>query len=66
MTLKFEVQDMTCGHCVRTITEAVTAAVPGAVVSADTATHIVIVETDAASDVVEKVIREAGYTPQAR
>ena len=66
MTLKFEVQDMTCGHCVRTITEAVTSAIPDALVNADTSTHIVTIDTSASSDTIEAIIREAGYTPKAR
>ena len=28
MSIEFQVPDMTCGHCVKTITGAVTAAVP--------------------------------------
>ena len=66
MALVFEVQDMTCGHCVRAITEAVTSVAPDATVSADTETHIVTVETSTAAETVENAIREAGYTPQAR
>lgn len=66
MALEFEVKDMTCGHCVRAITEAVAVVAPGAEVTADTQTHRVSIKTEAAADVVEQAIREAGYSPEAR
>ncbi|PJI51541.1 heavy metal transporter, partial [Methylobacterium radiotolerans] len=39
MTIAFQVPDMTCGHCVKTITSAVNQAVPGAVVAVDLPAH---------------------------
>jgi copper chaperone len=62
----FRVDDMTCGHCVRTITEAVRAADPGAQVQADLAAHTVRIDgarIDAAR--LAAVIGEAGYSPVA-
>ena len=60
----FEVQDMTCGHCVSSITKAVRAADPTAQVTADLAAHRVQVEsTESDSTKLGDVIREAGYTP---
>jgi len=62
--IEFEVQDMTCGHCARTITQAVQALDPGAQVQIDLATHRVAIETahaDAAALV--EALREAGFTP---
>jgi copper chaperone len=64
--IAFEVQDMTCGHCVRTITQAVQALDPKAQVQIDLATHRVAIEAaqaDAAA--LGDAIREAGFTPVA-
>jgi copper chaperone len=60
----FEIQDMTCGHCVSSITKAVRAIDPLAQVTADLATHRVQIEP-AGSDrrQLSAAIREAGYTP---
>ena len=60
----FEVQDMTCGHCVSRITKAVRAIDQGAQVTADLATHRVRIEPSASdSTQLSDAIREAGYTP---
>jgi copper chaperone len=61
--LSFEIPTMTCGHCVRAITEAVHAADPTARVEADLATHRVQVDTTAAREAVVAQLAEAGYTP---
>ncbi|MEP7298105.1 MAG: heavy-metal-associated domain-containing protein [Burkholderiales bacterium] len=62
----FEVQDMTCGHCISTITKAVKALDPAAKVQIDLATHRVEIES---SDIYAahwgELIRDAGYTPVA-
>ena len=62
--IAFEVNDMTCGHCVSTITKALKAADKDAKVQIDLATHRVQVETNTA-DAAElaDAIRDAGYTP---
>lgn len=63
MSIEFQVPDMTCGHCVKTITGAVTQAAPGATVSTDLSTHrVTITGTDDAAK-VEAAIRDAGYEP---
>jgi copper chaperone len=60
----FEVQDMTCGHCVSSITKAVLAIDPGAKVITDLGTHRVQIEpTESDSAQLSAAIREAGYTP---
>jgi copper chaperone len=62
----FEVNDMTCGHCVATITRAVQAVDPRARVEVDLASRRVHVEpagTDA--DRLSAAISAAGYTPRA-
>lgn len=62
--ITFDVQDMSCGHCVRAITQAVQAADPGAQVQVDLATHRVQVQPAAAdAQVLRAAIEEAGYTP---
>ena len=60
----FEVQDMTCGHCVGSITKAVRAIDQGAQVTADLATHRVQIEPIASDRTqLSDAIRAAGYTP---
>jgi copper chaperone len=62
--ITFEVQDMTCGHCVSSITKAVRAINQRAQVTADLATHRVQIEpTDSDSSQLSDAMREAGYTP---
>ena len=64
MSIEFQVLDMTCGHCVKTITGAVTAAAPGASVAVDLPTHRVTISGTDQADEVEAAIRDAGYEPQ--
>ncbi len=60
----FEVQDMTCGHCVSTITKAVRAVDQGAKVQIDLATHRVTIDpTEADAAELSEAIKAAGYTP---
>lgn len=61
----FIVPDMTCGHCVKMITQAVQAADADAQVHADTQTHQVTVETTQLDEAaVLLLLQEAGYTPK--
>lgn len=60
----FRVDDMTCGHCVSTITKAIKATDNGATVTVDLARHLVLVEpTEADAQELHDAIAEAGYTP---
>lgn len=62
--ITFEVNDMSCGHCVRAITQAVQEADPGAQVQIDLPGHRVQVQPAAADAAVLKAaIEEAGYSP---
>ena len=62
--IAFEVNDMTCGHCVSTITKAVKAADQDATVQIDLATHRVQIEPVAANaQQLAHAIVEAGYSP---
>ena len=62
--IAFEVNDMTCGPCVSTITKAVKAADKDAKVQIDLARHRVEIEpSDADAEALRDAIEEAGYTP---
>ncbi len=61
--LTFHIPDMTCGHCVRSVTQAMQAADPAAQVQADVPTHQVQVETVLSREAVVAVLAEAGYRP---
>ena len=64
--ISFQVNDMTCGHCVSSITKAVKALDSGAKVQVDLSTHLVKIETTEADAVeLSEAIKEAGYTPVA-
>ena len=62
--IAFEVNDMTCGHCVSTITKALKSADQDAKVTIDLARHLVMVEpTEADAQELRDAIAEAGYPP---
>ncbi|MBI2750601.1 MAG: heavy-metal-associated domain-containing protein [Burkholderiales bacterium] len=62
--ISFQVNDMTCGHCVSSITKAVKALDGGAKVQIDLAAHRVEIEAAGANAVeLSDAIKEAGYTP---
>lgn len=64
MSTEFIVPDMTCGHCVKTITSAVQAVAPAAKVTTDLASHRVAIE-GADAEQARAAIEEAGYEVQA-
>lgn len=61
--LDLQIPNMTCGHCVRAVTEAVKAADPEAQVTIDLPTHRVQVQTRAEPQKVLAQLKEAGYAP---
>jgi copper chaperone len=62
--IAFQVSDMTCGHCVSTITKAIKAADKDAKVTIDLAQHLVMVEpTESDAQDLSDAITEAGYAP---
>ena len=62
--IAFEVQDMSCGHCVASITKAVQALDAQARIEIDLPRHLVQVQADKAdANQIEAAIRDAGYTP---
>ena len=63
--LRYQVEDVTCGHCVQAITRAVKGVDASADVNVDLATKSVDVTSQAQADSIADAIREAGYTPVA-
>ncbi|OHB38081.1 heavy-metal-associated domain-containing protein [Phenylobacterium sp.] len=61
--LRYQVDDMSCGHCVQAITAAVKGVDPAAKVAIDLPSKSLEVATTAAASAVRDAIREAGYTP---
>jgi copper chaperone len=62
--ITFQVNDMTCGHCVSSVTKAVKGLDAAAQVSIDLAAHKVQVESARPAGEVAAAIREAGFTPE--
>jgi copper chaperone len=58
---ELQVENMSCGHCVATVTRAVKAVDAGAIVDIDLASKKVKVDSGAALDAVKSAIVEAGY-----
>jgi copper chaperone len=62
--IAYQVSDMTCGHCVSTITKAVAAVDKDAKVKIDLPSHRVEIEPAAAAPAqLRAAIEEAGFTP---
>lgn len=61
--IEFKIDAMTCGHCVRTVTQVVQQADPKARVTVDLPTHRVQVETAQPREAIAAVLVEAGYPP---
>jgi copper chaperone len=61
--LSFQIPNVSCGHCVRAVTEAVHEADPAAQVAVDLATKQVQVQTTATREAVVAQLTEAGYQP---
>lgn len=61
--LTFTVPDMSCGHCVNAITNAITALDAQAKVTTDLETKVVTVETSVDSATIAAALSEEGYTP---
>jgi copper chaperone len=63
MTHSFSVPNLSCGHCVRAVTEAVKAADPAGQVQADPATKQVQVQSTLPREAVAAALAAAGYAP---
>jgi copper chaperone len=65
--VSFQVNDMSCGHCVGVITRAVKDADRDAEVRIDLSKHLVEIEPKACdAEQLRAAIAEAGYTPVAQ
>ena len=58
---EFHLPDMTCGHCVATITKTVQALDPQAQIQTDLPTHQVRIDTQTSRDALIASLTEAGY-----
>jgi copper chaperone len=63
--LEFKIPAMSCGHCVKAVTQAVHEIDPKAEVQVDLASKQVTVQTTAARPAVAVALSEAGYAPAA-
>jgi copper chaperone len=62
--ISFQVNDMSCGHCVGAITQALKAADAAASLRFDLAAHRVDIQAgEAGAAEFDRAIRRAGYTP---
>lgn len=61
--IEFQVNDMTCGHCVNAITQAIAAVDASAQVEIDLSTHRVRIRGNENVAAMQAAIVEAGYTP---
>ena len=62
----FQVNDMTCGHCVATVEKAVKSVDGAARVAIDLGTHAVRIESDKPAETFARAIEDAGYTGELR
>jgi copper chaperone len=65
MQQQFEVQGMTCSHCVRAVTDAVRRVDAAATVEIDLASGAVRIEGAAPRERLAQAIRDEGYTVSA-
>ncbi len=61
--IEIKVPDMTCGHCVKTISEALKGLDATARIEVLLADHLVRVESREAQEAILRCVAEAGYTP---
>ncbi|WP_313599154.1 heavy-metal-associated domain-containing protein [Pseudomonas sp.] len=58
----FTVEGMTCGHCVKALTQAVKSRDPAAEVTVDLAAKQVSVQSQLSRETIAGLIKEEGYT----
>lgn len=64
MMLKIRVPDMSCAHCVQTITETLKSLDPAVTLNFDLAQYTVMVKSARSQDDILLAIKTAGYTPE--
>ena len=62
--MRFHLEDMTCGGCVRGVTRAIQAVDPDARIEADPPTRTVEVTSTASREALEAALADAGFPPQ--
>jgi copper chaperone len=65
VTIELTLPDMTCGHCVKTVTQTAQRLDPAARVQTDLATHRVVIDSSVAQETLEAALAAQGY-PAAR
>lgn len=63
--MRFHLEDMTCGGCVRGVTRAIQAVDPYATVEADPPSRTVEVGSTATREQLAAALTEAGFPPRA-
>ncbi len=61
--IEFKLPDMSCGHCVGTVTQTVKQVDPAAKVEVDLASKRVTVDSTQAQDTFAQALADAGYPP---
>ncbi|PNH89746.1 heavy-metal-associated domain-containing protein [Vibrio diazotrophicus] len=59
--IKFNVSEMTCGHCVSVISKAILSLQDDAKLDADLTNHTLSVTSELTADEIVEVLNEAGY-----
>ncbi len=59
--MEFSIPDMSCGHCVKAITQALAQLDPAATLSVDLPTRTITVQTAQEREKVAAALAEAGY-----
>ncbi len=63
--IELTLPDMTCGHCVRTVTETVQQVDPAAQVEIDLPSHALRIRSDAPAERFKAALADEGYPAQA-
>jgi len=63
--IEFKLPDMTCGHCVRTVTETVQQVDAAATVQIDLPTHALRIESAHPAEAFARALAEQGYPAAA-
>lgn len=62
--MKFHIENMTCGGCVRSVTKAIQSVDPDAKIKASPPERSVEIESSATHEQLESALREAGFPPR--
>ena len=58
---RYTVEDMSCGHCVNTVTRAIEQTDPDATINIDLESKVVAVDSPADDESLRQAMRSAGY-----